>query len=246
MRTSLETLEVESPLDHSLEAVLPGVHTRLSSLQSEMASGFSQVKQWQQSVDSFIQENTSIVRQSQAAAGQLVRIASSMLGWSSRGVGAGGGAWQGSPAPLLNSQQQAAAAANDNDDDDEDDDLRKAKRHQMIKRHQSLYTIYYEWYGLESSKDQPIVGGFEKCEELFKSSWRKPHTDAEKKHFSRLKKIIQGLKEKAAREELDMEEVVEILESTFAKDCKKALSKMVDWMMTQGLIPEGKKRATSA
>jgi hypothetical protein len=115
----------------------------------------------------------------------------------------------------------------------------------MKNRHQSLFTMYYEWCGLETSKDQPIVGGFDKCEELFKSSWRKHHTDAQKKHFSRLKKIIQGLKQKVVRDGMPVDEVLDLMEPIYQQHCKKAMSKMVDWMTIQGLIPKGKTRATS-
>jgi len=219
-------------------------------MQREMAMGFQQLKIWQATIDTCITQSAGMTRQNQVTAAQLVSIASTMLGWGNRGMGVGGGAGQASPdSSLLNSFQQANSsqqqAANDEDDANENDDFGKAKRHILIKRHQSLYTIYYEWYGLESSKDQPIVGGFEKCEEIFKSSWRKKHSDAEKKHFSRLKSIIKGLKKKAVTEGSDMQEVVGILESSFTQDCKKSISVMVEWMMTKKLIPEGKKRATS-
>jgi hypothetical protein len=210
-------------------------------MQREMALGFSEVKTWQLGIDAYMQQTTLMVQQSQAAAAQLVQIASTMIGW---GGGTGGGAGQASPAPLVNSQRQSQRqGAGDENDDNDDNNFGKAKRHQMIKRHQSLFTIYYEWYGLDSSKDQPIVGDFGKCEEIFKSSWRKNHTDAEKKHFSRLRKNIQGLQKKAVTEGSDMAEVVDILDPIFQKDCKKAMSKMVDWMMQQALIP-GKRRQT--
>jgi hypothetical protein len=67
-----------------------------------------------------------------------------------------------------------------------------------------------------------------------------------KQHFSCLKKTFQGLQKKAADEGIPaMEEVVDILELTYQKDCNKSTSKMVDWMLQQGLIPQGKKRTTS-
>jgi hypothetical protein len=117
MRTSLSTLEVTSPLDHDMEAVLPGVHTRLSSLHNEMVMGFAQLATWQQSVDSSIQQSalqgSHMVRQSQETAAQLVSIASKMIGWGGSGMGAGGGTGQASPAPLLNSQQRATDDAVD-------------------------------------------------------------------------------------------------------------------------------------
>jgi hypothetical protein len=42
-----------------------------------------------------------------------------------------------------------------------------------------------------------------------------------------------------------MEEVVDIAEETHPKRCDKSMSKMADWMMQQGHIPQGGKRATS-
>jgi hypothetical protein len=80
-----------------------------------------------------------------------------------------------------------------------------------------------------------------RTEELFKSNWRKHHMDVVKKHFSRLEKAIQGLQKKAADEGIPMEEVVDVLELTWQKDWNESMSKMVDWMLHQGLIPQGKK-----
>ena len=243
MRTSLETLEATTPLDHNLEAVLPGLHSRMSVLQTEMAEGLRAVSTWQeQATTDHVSETKGWLKQSQSVAAQLCSIAATIAGWGNRGDGG-----DDSQALLLNSQQQVlnniqqqAAAA-----DDDDDDLGKARRHQLKKRHQSLYTIYHEWYGLEASEDQPIVGGYEKCDQLFKSSWRKKHTAAEKKHCSRMKMIILGLQTKAAMQGSEMEEVVGILDATCSKECEKSLAKMVAWMLSQKLIPERKKRATS-
>jgi hypothetical protein len=248
MRSSLSSLGAESPLNLNLEAVLPGLHNRLGSLESTVSAGFSDLKKWQHGVDDMVRQNGSMVRANQQNASELVSLASRLLLRDGE-MGAGGGAGQASSsAPRFNSQQQAAAANDKNDDDDDDHNAANfelAKRHKLMPRHCSLYTVFYEWYGLESSKDQPIVGGFKKCEQLFKSSWRKGHSPAQKKHFSRLKKIIEGLQRKAANDGLAMEEVVEVLAATFSKYCKNSLSKMVDWMMTQRLIPPAKTRATS-
>jgi hypothetical protein len=248
MRTSLVTLEETSPLDYNMEAVLPGVHDRMSAMHSDISLVRLDVKNLSLEVKDYSLEVKKVVRQSEDGASQMVKLITYASQLMQLNGGAGGGAGQASPAPPLNSQRQAAAAAahDDDDDDDEDDDnFGKAKRHTMKGRYQSLHLIYYEWYGLDISKDQPIVGGFKKCEELFKSSWRKHHTNAEKKHFSRLKMIIQGLQKKAVDEGSPMEEVVDILEETYQKSCNKTISKMADWMMQQGLIPQGKKRATS-
>jgi hypothetical protein len=79
------------------------------------------------------------------------------------------------------------------------------------------FTIYYEWYGLDSSKDQPIVGGFRKCEE-FSNQVGETSTRMQKESISRLRKIAEGLRRQA--EGSDMAEVVDILDPIF-QDCKK-------------------------
>jgi hypothetical protein len=234
MRTSLETLEAVNPLDCNLEAVLPGVHTRLSTLQAELSNGFKLVKQWKEDDSSSREMAVQMVEANRQMAGQMVQMAAQLLRTGGRDV-------QASQAPLLLNSQNSQQPA---DDDDEEECLEKAKRHLMKPSYQSLHVIYYEWYGLESSKDQPIVGGFERCEELYKKTWRKHHNPREKKQYSRLQAIIRGLQKKAASEERRMEQVVDILDPIYQGECKKSLSKMVTYMTERGLIPVGQKRAT--
>ncbi len=63
--------------------------------------------------------------------------------------------------------------------------------------------------------------------------------------MSRIANTLSQVQKKAADEGSPMEEVVDILEETYQKSCNKTISKMADWMMQLGLIPQGKKRATS-
>jgi hypothetical protein len=201
MRTSLETLlEAVNPLDCNLEAVLPdGVHTLLSTLQVELSSGFKPVKEWKEDKhDSSREMAVQMVEANRQMAGQMVQMAAQLQRAGGRDV-------QASQAPLLLNSQNSQQPAGD--EDDEEESLEKAKRHLMKPSYQSLHVIYYEWYGLESSKDQPIVGGFERCEELYKKTWRKSHNPREKKHYSRLQAIIWSLQKKAASEERRMEQV---------------------------------------
>lgn len=189
----------DSPLDHNVESVLPGVHSRMASMQSQMASGFQSMtermeKGWQL-VEDWHESLEEEKEHGKKMAQELVVLASRMLdGGNSSGSGGGGGGFRGGARggggdristtdPSSNQQQQAAAGTSNNGNSD----LEKAMRHQLAPRHQSLQTIYFEWYGLESFKDKPIVGGFEKCEELFKSKWRKTQSGGELKQFSRQK-----------------------------------------------------------
>jgi hypothetical protein len=113
--------------------------------------------------------------------------------------------------PAAHSPQQQTAAT-----EDDDDNLEKAKMHQMAPRHMSLETIYYEWYGLESFKDKPIAGGFERCEQRLSST-----------------------------EGGDIPAAVATLAPIYQGDCKKSISKMEDWMTERGFIQKGKSRKNS-
>jgi hypothetical protein len=115
----------------------------------------------------------------------------------------------------------------------------------MMPRHLPLETIYYEWYGLESYKDNPIVGGFERCEDLFKFNRQKQHNFGQKKHLSCLTIIIEGLHRKAEIEGSNVMDVVDGLASFYQGDCKKSMSKLEDWMIQEGLIKKGKSWASN-
>jgi hypothetical protein len=230
-----------SPLDFNLEAVLPGVHSRLSSMQAQIGSGFGEMRTWKGEVNDTMSDNAQ----------KLVKIAASLLqgargGSTAMGTGMGGATTMGTGtsggATTMGSSPQQQAAATDEDDDN--DNFEKAKMHQMAPRYMSLETIYYEWYGLECFKDKPIVGGFERCEQVFKHKWRKDHSWGQKKHFSRLKRIIEGIQKKAAMEGIDIMAAVTTLAPIYQGDCKKSISKMEDWMSERGFIQKGKSRAT--
>jgi hypothetical protein len=59
-------------------------------------------------------------------------------------------------------------------------------------------------------------------------------------HFSPLEKMIQGLQKRAEDEGIPTQEAVDVPELTCQQDCNKSMSKTVDWMMQQGLIPQEK------
>jgi hypothetical protein len=44
--------------------------------------------------------------------------------------------------------------------------------HSLVMRHKSIYTIYYERYGLETYKNRPVEDGIAMLEAKFKMKWR--------------------------------------------------------------------------
>jgi hypothetical protein len=139
------------------------------------------------------------------------------------------------------SQEQEAAAM-----PSEDDLFNKAKRFQMAPQHLSLESLCFEWLGIECFEDKPIVGGLQKCEELSKSKWRKGRSHWEKKHFSRMKRTMEGIATKATTDGIDLDEVVRSMSEIYDKECEKLIALMEVCMVQEGMIPKGKTRATSA
>jgi hypothetical protein len=245
MRRSIATLEATSPLDHNIESVLPGVHTKLSSMQAEMADGFRTSREFMERWEADHAERegkmSQMTEQNTSVAAQLIRIAATLTGSLGRGAEVAADGVENSNANAnTNSQPQATAAAS------EDDLFQQATRFLMAPRHMSLQTIYFEWHGLETSKDKPIVGGFQRCEDLFKSKWRKRLNFGENKQFSRLKRIMGGIQDKATTDGIDLETVVDNLAPIYEKECKKSIAKMETWMVTNGMIPKGKSRETGS
>jgi hypothetical protein len=69
-----------------------------------------------------------------------------------------------------------------------------ARPHSLAMKHKSIYTIYHEWYGLENYENSPVEGGIASLEKQFKTKWRKHFSTAEKQYFSRLQKVVRGLR----------------------------------------------------
>jgi len=59
----------------------------------------------------------------------------------------------------------------------------------------SATEIWYVWFGLGKHRNQPISGGIDMMEKKNKSSWRMGYNGAQKKAFSRWKKVIQLMSE---------------------------------------------------
>jgi hypothetical protein len=252
MDPSISSLDAASPLDHNIVSVLDGVNTRLSSMQAEMADGFRMMADGFKMLKSRMEKLeeicvarevgvTTMMQQGKSLADQPVRVAATMTSNLGRGaeVAADGGQLSVFENSNSKSQQQAAAVAASMS---ENKLFKKAKRFQMAPQHLSLETIYFEWHGLESCKDKPIVGGFQRCEELFKSSWRKGLSAGENKQFSRLKRIMGGIQKKATMDGIDLVTVVENLTPIYQKDCKKSISLMETWMVSNGMIQKGESR----
>jgi hypothetical protein len=116
--------------------------------------------------------------------------------------------------------------------------------HHLKVKHQAMHTIYYEWHGLEDCEGFPVEGGIAALEAAQKTKWRRHFSQSEKKHFSRLQMIMNGLEAASMRSSCDPFDLLDEWNVTFQQDAKKSVAKMADWVKENGFVikkaPRGK------
>jgi hypothetical protein len=117
--------------------------------------------------------------------------------------------------------------------------LQRCVDYRLQPRFEKLLHILDMWTGENAFEDRPIVDGIEGANNKFGTAWRKSFTQAEKKHYSRVKTIIDGMQE-YCRIQIDlghhksMEDASDELQAQY--DVKKTVSGMAEWMKEQGLV----------
>jgi hypothetical protein len=236
-----ELLGADSPLDHNVESVLPGVHSRLSSMQNEISGVRGDV---QNVVTNFGELNETLidvkelltVRDSEMAA-NLLRLASRLCPeprsppqmLSTR-----------PPASVVGTLQEQAMEATATTRDS----VAMPRGHHLRPKHTTIHTMYHEWFGLEDFGGIPVSGGIDFCELQWRSKWRFHFNAAEKQHFSRFKAIIVGIQAKQERESVDLDVALEELDAIFRDDeVKKSTANMAKWLKQEnGYIAKKKRR----
>eukprot|EP00536_Pseudo-nitzschia_multiseries_P016836 jgi/Psemu1/48033/gm1.48033_g len=66
----------------------------------------------------------------------------------------------------------------------------------LIRQHSAVSSMWKEWLGLEDFKEDDFSGGIEELEKTLGNRWRKHYSAAEQKQFSRLKCIIEFIKDR--------------------------------------------------
>ena len=213
-----------SPLDTDLASVLPGVHERLVAITNEVqtsvtksADNFTKMMHELKGMrDEFTEKNRLM--------GELhVLMAARLMGMETK---------QGSESRGANFSRLL----------DDSTELHPEpmpepapSRHYMEPRHQSLHTIYYEWWGLESYKNVPIPGGIAMME-ANKKKWRRHFSGAETKHFSRIRMIVKGIDAQAEATGKDAGDILDEWDLLFRIEAKKSISKMATLIQRMGLV----------
>lgn len=245
MRELLSSSEV-SPLDHSLEKVLPGVHTRLS----KQTNAINDLKMSIQTLtvgtngssfcDTIIERIGSLNKERDTKLADSLGNIANLLdgnvqvirsGASQEGVGCDdslvGLPTDSEPSPSMNGNVDMEAV------------LKRCKTYHVKQDHRTIHMLYDEWIGTGDFDGKPINGGVREAEILFKHKWRSHWSKADKKYFSRFSQICCGIDRKVGEYGDDLERIerfVDELEDVFKNDALKSISKFVDWMKCKGLV----------
>jgi hypothetical protein len=147
--------------------------------------------------------------------------------------------------PSPNSLGVLEARNSDNDDDNSTTNRVMARPHSLVMKHKSIFTIYYEWYGLENYANTPVEEGIALLEARFKTKWRAHFSPAEKTYFSRLQKVIKGIQEQGRRKAKEPDKILEEWDTLYQKEAKSSVTKMSQIIQEMGLVVTRKARGKS-
>ena len=229
MRTELTNESVVSPLNHNVEAVLPGLHQRwaqthnlVSGLKSDVVSIKVDIKEQVQRME------LSNRSQKEAMSDFLVQFGQSLREDGGRQVTL----LEERPSPM---------------EEEEDSQLRPpTSRYNIIHRHDSVSQMYQEWWGMGSYENKPIRGGFEAMEKLHKSRWRRHFNGGQVKHISRVKIVLQALNTLAEMEGNTLETALNEFDAAYQGQCKKYITKLEAFVKNKGWYQKKKSRGKSA
>ena len=167
------------PLDHSIEAALPGVHSRLVANRDEivaMRTDLAEFRDEQNKKLDDIQGTTN--EQTLELAGTLRALSDSITGKDLGIVRSVRG--DNSDEKSVNRCSQYPFPS----PEDRDDLFEKCVGYHVYQRHSSLQSAIDEWLGEGKWEDHPIPGGVAEAEEKYKAKWRRDYKLAERKYFS--------------------------------------------------------------
>ena len=261
MEAELTRAEASNPMDHSVEAVLPGVHSRLAAHTNEVAALkegmialLHEVNGMQEGMFSRIGElGRRLEERDEGLADHFQHLAnrlrSSPNSPSSPAATNHPRLTNGEPVLLLTNSPANAADDGGDDSVDEnpfnDPDTLPA-RHAMKFRHQTLTSVYNEWFGQGEFRGVPITSGLCGMEHKYGTKWRKHFKNRDKKHFSRMRSVMTAIQNKAKADGIPQTCVVDAWEETYQCECKSSIALMDRWLKRNNFAVAKKPRGKSA
>jgi hypothetical protein len=154
-----------SPLDATLESIMPGVHQRfvamdgtLKTLDRKVVSGFQKLDTIDTKVDGLVDHFNYLQGNNQERDGNY---ADHLRTLAAR-LRAGDGSFPPPFSPPTRQQQQvqqSPSRVGDNQPPPSPADAASDRRHRMVPKHHLIQSLFGEWYGLGDSLYKPVVGG---------------------------------------------------------------------------------------
>jgi len=108
----------------------------------------------------------------------------------------------------------------------------------------SISDLYNEFMGTGNYLDKPVPGGYAELDNQFKAKWRRHFSKADDGHYSRVRAIMTGIKNRMKDGE-SLQDALDWMQRLFGdKDgCKSSISNLKLVLQDKGLVPKGKPRA---
>lgn len=230
MASQLQALEAESPLNATVEQVLPGVREEIRAIRGEMTKGFETVNaNVKNEFESLNHDMSDMKRVTNAFRAACVAFSSS----------------ENAPSQNLRFASLTEIAPPTIATDTVVDTQHAVFPSQCIipfQLHESLVSMWDEWHGSGTFQGHPVAGGLNQLEESNGPAWRSHFAPSEKTAFSRMKAIMKGVanyaNSKGVAAGVALSELDEIFKSS---EVKRQAAKMVSWFQTRDFLE--KKRA---
>jgi hypothetical protein len=175
-----------SPLDATLESVMPGVHQRfvamdgtLNTLDRKVVAGFDKLDKLDTKVDGL----TDLFIDLQANNRECdAKLADSLRTLAERLYTPAESTPPFSPQTRRQQQVQSPSRGGGNQPS-LPSPADAARGHRMVPKHHLIQSLWNEWYGLEDCQDKPVVCRIAAMERQQKSKWRKHFSPSEKNTF---------------------------------------------------------------
>jgi hypothetical protein len=228
-----------SPLDATLESVMPGVHQRfvatdghVKALDRKIVSGFEKLDD---KVDALADHFTDLQAYNRE---RDLELADTLRSIAAR-LGTPAGSTLSPPRTTRPQQVQSPSRGGDQQPSPSPDG---ARRHRMVAKHHSIQSLWDEWHGLGDFLDKPVVGGIAAIETLYKSKWRTHFSSSEKKHFSRSQIVMRAIQTTCDGCDEPFEETIGSFEVSYEVDAKFSIAKMATIVQNLGLVTRKKSR----
>jgi hypothetical protein len=240
MEQRLEIMEKESPLNATVEQVLPGVLMEFTALRSEVSTMNDNVKKGFERVEAKIDCEIGGLKMLTLQLGRAF-LAYARSGQStsidSKSFADLDGVMAAATIPTAPVTPVRNVAAHNSD--------APPQFHRLCPLHKSLASLWNEWHGNDEFEGIPVVGGLKHLEESMGHQWRAHFSQSEKTAFSRMKSIVLGIDNYAVSRQISSATAVDELDETF-REFKCQLAKMVSWLQDRDYIQKKQARGKHA